>query len=312
MPDQIPASRSKRTRAIALGIAFLGIAALYLLALYWPPARVSALFALRRVHGCDWSQAMEATRIKEAQQADAKAIGDGSHILQRSAGMEQWQTPRGVFWIPAASLGALTWDLAEQNRDIYGRGPELVRQGDVVLDCGANVGLFTRKALAAGASLVVAIEPGPENLQCLRRNFAREIDAGTVKVFPKGVWSSDMELSLNVDPGNSAADSFVVALSGSKTLKIPVTTIDKLVRELNLERVDFIKMDIEGSERQALQGARQTIATHRPRMALSAYHLAGDPEAIPAIVRSIRGDYRVQCHCHEAEDRVGPEVQLFF
>lgn len=312
MRDPIPVLRSRRTRTIAPGIALLSLAALSQLILYWPPARASALIALQRVHGCDWSQAVAATRLKAGQEANAKAIGDGSRLLQREAGMEQWQTPRGLFWIPAASLGALTWDLAEQDRDIYGHAPESVRQGDVVLDCGANVGLFTRKALAAGASLVVAIEPGPENVECLRRNFAREIDAGKVRVFPKGVWSSVTELSLNVDPKNSAADSFVVTLSGSKTLKIPVTTIDNLVAELNLERVDFVKMDIEGSERQALQGARRTIAAHRPRMALSAYHLIGDDEAIPAIVRSIRTDYQLQCNCHEAENQVGPEVQLFF
>ena len=59
-----------------------------------------------------------------------------------------------------------------------------------------------------------------------------------------------------MDPKNSAADSFIIHREGDKEVaKIPVTTIDKLVAELKLERVDFIKMDIEGAEQRA--GRRQ-------------------------------------------------------
>ena len=60
-----------------------------------------------------------------------------------------------------------------------------------MLDCGANVGTFTRKALQAGAKLVVAIELEPRNYSCLRRNFEREIRDGRVIVVTKGVWDKD-------------------------------------------------------------------------------------------------------------------------
>jgi len=89
-----------------------------------------------------------------------------------------------------------------------------VRSGDVVLDCGANVGVYTRDALDSGAKLVVAIEPAPENIECLRRNFAPEVAAGRVIVYPKGVWDKDDFLTLNVDPNNSAADSFLIQRKG--------------------------------------------------------------------------------------------------
>ena len=72
-----------------------------------------------------------------------------------------------------------------------GRADGAVRPGDVVLDCGANVGVYTRHALEAGARLVVAIDPAPENIECLRRNFSEEIKAGRVVVYPKGVWDKD-------------------------------------------------------------------------------------------------------------------------
>ncbi len=51
--------------------------------------------------------------------------------------------------------------LAQQDRDIYGDDRLGVRQGDIVFDCGAHIGVYTRKALSAGAKLVVAVEPTP-------------------------------------------------------------------------------------------------------------------------------------------------------
>ena len=85
-----------------------------------------------------------------------------------------------------------------------------VKPGDTVLDRRANVGVFTKVALAAGAKQVVAIEPSPDNIACPRRTFASEVTAGRVIVYPKGVWDKDDGLVLHVDPKNSAWDSFVM------------------------------------------------------------------------------------------------------
>ena len=65
---------------------------------------------------------------------------------------------------------------------------------------------------------------------------------------------------MNIDDHNSAADSFVINPKDAHATgeKLPLTTIDKLVAELNLPRVDFIKMDIEGAEVKALHGGRKT------------------------------------------------------
>ena len=135
------------------------------------------------------------------------------------------------------------------------------------------------KSLDAGAKTVVAIEPAPENIECLRRNFKSEIDAGRVIVYPKGVWDKDDFLTLHVDDHNSAADSFIIHPKDSHETdqKFPLTTIDKLVAELNLPSVDFIKMDIEGAEVKALNGGRATIAKYHPRMGLSVYHAPDHP-----------------------------------
>ena len=189
-----------------------------------------------------------------------------------------------------------------------------MHRGDIVLDCGANVGVYTREALKNGAKLVVAIEPAPENIECLRRNFTAEIASGRVVLYEKGVWDKDDMLVMRVDPGNSAADSFVIRREGAvETKQLPLTTIDKLVAELKLERVDYIKMDIEGAEQRALQGAIETLTKFRPRLSLSAYHVPSDPEMLPKLVRKAWPEYRMQCGpCAEANGHVRPDVLYFY
>jgi methyltransferase FkbM-like protein len=118
---------------------------------------------------------------------------------------------------------------------------------------------------------------------------------------------------MQVDPHNSAADSFIIHRPGAvETKQLPLTTVDKLVAELKLERVDYIKMDIEGAEQRALQGARQTLAKYHPRMALAAYHVPSDPERMPAIIREAWPQYRMECGpCAETRGHVRPDVLYF-
>ncbi len=95
---------------------------------------------------------------------------------------------------------------------------------------------------------MIAIEPDPENLVCLEENLAQEIAAGKVTVVKAGVWDRKTRLSLQIDQGNSAAHSFVFASRGPNAEKvegIEVLPLDDIVQDLQLNRVDFIKMDIE-------------------------------------------------------------------
>jgi len=130
----------------------------------------------------------------------------------------------------------------------------------------AHFGVYTWHAIGLRASRIIAIEPVPVNLECLRRNLETEIEDGVVTVYPKGVWDCGDVLEMNLDPEASNAHSFIGKREGSTSLELPVTTIDSIVLELGLPQVDFIKMDIEGSERNAIAGAESTIIKSRPRM----------------------------------------------
>jgi FkbM family methyltransferase len=261
-----------------------------------------------RAGNCTLSESFAGEALARLQAGNVNKLRTSSKVVRKDERFSLWATPEGDFWVPTASGEALIYDLAEQQRDIYGTR---LRRGDVVLDAGADVGVFTRKALSAGAEKVVAIEPAPENLECLRRNFGEEITAGRVIVYPKGIWDKDDVLKLQVDPTNSARDSFVRQIDKAESIDIPLTTVDKIADELSLPRVDFIKMDIEGAEQRAVTGARKTIARFRPRMALCIYHVQGDETMVPALVLAAAPNYRVSKSCLCAADRIVPEVAFF-
>ena len=298
-------------------LAILGILlAVIALGLYlYPPARLAALVVAGRSPVCPFEQAIKSADNLKQQIAIKDRILEASKLLETDPdGYRLWKTPKGRYWIPKGSDYVLPFNLAEQERRIYGTGERGVQKGDIVLDCGANIGVYTREALDAGASKVIAIEPAPENIECLNRNFRAEITEGRVIVYPKGVWDKDDFLTMHVDPHNSAADSFLIQREGSvEVARLPLTTIDKLVEELKLSRVDFIKMDIEGAEPNALIGGRQTLEKFHPRLALSAYHAPDHPEKIPALVTAAWPGYRMECGpCAEANGRIRPDILYFY
>ena len=280
----------------------------------YPPLRLSALVLAGRSPVCPLSKAVHAEENQKRQIEIKDEILKASTVVSKDDKYEQWQTPKGTYWIAAGSRYVLPFNLAEQQRKIYGTGQHFVRPGDVVLDCGANIGVFVRAALDAGAKTVVAIEPAPENIECLRRNFKSDIESGRVIVYPKGVWDKDDFLTLHVDDHNSAADSFVINPKGSHESgeKLPLTTIDKLVAELNLPSVDFIKMDIEGAEVKALNGGRQTIAKYHPRMGLSVYHEPDHPVEVPKAAKEAWSGYTIECGpCAVANGKIRPDILYF-
>lgn len=236
----------------------------------------------------------------------------------REDGTVLWMTPDGPYWLPKGADARFAATLvAEQGRDIYTYGEHGVKPGDVVLDCGANVGIFCRKALSKGAKLVVAIEPSPENVECLRRNLEREIAEGRVILDQRGVWNQDDKLFLEVrmirNPGGDTIRD--QPPPGSSGAWVSLTTVDKIVSERGLSRVDFIKMDIEGAEQKALLGARETMRRFKPRIAIGTEHgdIYANVKKLHEIVGSFKLDYRSGCGSCIARDWRGViPVEIFF
>jgi FkbM family methyltransferase len=219
-----------------------------------------------------------------------------------AAGLELWQTLLGKLWIPKPGnwvMPHLEWEQAIER--VYHHPSVHVQPGDIVIDCGAHIGGFTRIALRSGARKIISIEPEKANIAAFRRNFAAELASGQVVLVEKGVWDTEGKLSLHLaEAGDS--HSIVVAQPKKEDESIEVTTIDLIAKRLRLPKVDFIKMDIEGSENNALRGGRKTILRWHPRLAISSYHLKGDPAAISGFLWETHQDYLI-----ESKDRVdGP------
>ena len=288
-------------------LVILPTAALVNVAMYHHASVVLSHYFGGRAGNCTLAESFQAEALSRMQVANVDYIQKGSRIVREDGQYTLWTTPDGEYWIPTKT-GPIFYDLGEQRRNIYGTN---IHAGDIVLDAGANVGVFTRKALGAGASKVIAIEPGPENVECLRRTFATEIADGRVVVYPKGIWDKDDVLKLNVDPADSAKDSFVRNIDNAQFTLVPLTTVDKMVEELGLPRVDFIKMDIEGAEPRAVKGSKGTIARFQPRMALCIYHVKGDEVTVPQLVHDAYAGYKVRKTCLCAYDKIVPEVAFF-
>jgi len=173
--------------------------------------------------------------------------------------------------MPTASGDALIYDLAEQKRTSTAMDfTPAIRFG-----AGANIGVFTRKALWAGASKVIAIEPGPENLECLRRNFPAEIADGRVVLYPKGFGTKTMFSSCrSTQPIRRAIRS----LRQSKCA-IHRSTVDHR-RQNGCRARDCPKWTssrwTSKAPNKGDHGRQDTIAKFRPRMALCIYHVKGD------------------------------------
>lgn len=228
-------------------------------------------------------------------------------------GIVQVNTPGRSFWLKEEGHGndgpALIRYLLAEHEWMRKEDPDRqVRPGEIVMDCGAHVGTFVHQALQLGAAKVVAVEPDATNIECLRRNFKQEIAAGKVVVYPKAVWDSETTLKFTVSGDNSGMNSAVIATQG-RTVEVPATRIDTIVRELNLPRLDRIKMDIEGAERNALRGGMASLRQFRPKVVLETYHLPDDAQVLPAILREAHSDYRIHCGpCEYAAARYVPHV----
>jgi FkbM family methyltransferase len=296
----IQPTRKSHTILVHVLQALTASIATFTIASFIWPATISGtgLYLEGRSDAPTVAESVEAERIRLALEKISAHLAKTSRLVEKddSKDIELWETERGRYWVPSHGSMLQFYDIiGEQDTDIYGTGESGVHKGDVVLDCGGSVGLFTRKALDSGARLVVTIEPSPRSVECIRRNFEKEISEGRVVIAPLGVWDKEDYLVLEVDEHGEWGNSFAIT-SSTKTAgpRVRLTTIDTLVKELKLPRVDFIKMDIEGAEKPAIAGARGTILRNTPRLALCTYHLPVDAVAIPQLIRSYNPNYRSQ------------------
>ena len=146
----------------------------------------------------------------------------------------------------------------------------MLRPGDIVLDVGANVGIFTLTAAhrvgATGA--VHAFEPVPVNFERLAENVSRngldnvvlnQVAAGSTT----GVTQLGLEPDMEITSGKRMSGFFTVG-STLRQVTVPLVTLDGYAAEhLPGRPIRFVKIDVEGYEPEVLRGMRTLLSTHR-------------------------------------------------
>jgi len=172
------------------------------------------------------------------------------------------------------------------------------KKGNVVVDAGARIGTFASKISAeVGAEgRIIAIEPEPRNYALLRKNIAAN-RWNNVTAIPKMLWSGPGQIPLYLSSNSAAHSAYCDPFYGStgETIRVEAETLDRILQQLGIESVDFIKMDIEGSEIQALKGMQETLR-FGVEMAVAAYHPVEGRPTHSAIVRELeRLGFRTVC-----------------
>jgi FkbM family methyltransferase len=169
-----------------------------------------------------------------------------------------------------------------------------VEQGDIVLDIGACSGdtaLYFADRIQ-GKGLVYSFEFIPSNLNILRKNLNLNSELSKlIKVIEKPVWSQTGKKLKYIDngPGSKVTFDDLKEFNGVTD----TISIDDFVKENNLSKVDFIKMDIEGAETHALKGATETLLRFKPKLAIAIYHSFDDFVEIPLFLNSLNLNYRL-------------------
>jgi FkbM family methyltransferase len=164
-----------------------------------------------------------------------------------------------------------------------------VRPGDVVIDGGACWGdsalYFASRTGPTGR--VVSFELTAANQKVFESNLALNPHlAPQIEIEARALWhKSEETLTFDIHgPGTSVT-------SGGGSQSVQTRAIDDLPGTLGIERVDFIKLDIEGAELQALRGAEAVLRRYRPRLAVAIYHRPDDWIEIPGFLRNLNLGY---------------------
>jgi len=133
-----------------------------------------------------------------------------------------------------------------------------VKRGDICLDIGTNIGYFTQllSQLVGSSGLVLAVEPFLRNAKAIELTTLINHCEDRVRVVNCAV--GDQAGHVEMLSGNDSAYARISVTSDSAS--VPLRTLDEIVSSEDLSRIDFLKMDIEGAELNALKGFERILS----------------------------------------------------
>lgn len=165
-----------------------------------------------------------------------------------------------------------------EKQKVYG---ELLKiGGETIVDLGAYNGDTVMEFAAADPDYkkIFAFEPDEKNYKKLVKNTRHLRDIYT---FNLGAWECEDTAFFSSEASRNSAMSV-------KGKEVKLNSVDNVIKE----PITLLKMDIEGSEKNAIKGAENTIKTYRPKLYICAYHRSEDLFALPLEINKICPDYR--------------------
>lgn len=155
------------------------------------------------------------------------------------------------------------------------------QKGEVVVDGGGFTGdtFLEYREINPDYGKYYIFEPDPENFKVLSENLN---GYEAIEAINKGLGEKDDKLVFYIRAGATTSDKGDLVCD--EKMVLPVTSIDKVV---NGGRVDFIKLDVEGSEREALLGSVETIRKYSPNLAVCVYHKPMDIVELPLLLHEL-------------------------
>ncbi|MBQ9784136.1 MAG: FkbM family methyltransferase [Clostridia bacterium] len=179
---------------------------------------------------------------------------------------------------------------AESDMDAVWREIVCPTEIGAAADLGAYNGDTVRELIEKSGDNVqkiYAVEPDARNHKKLAAYAEEETRCCVIPVHA-GAWSESTTLTFDKSGNRNASfgknRSQVLASRPIKTVEIPAEPLDRI---LNGARVDYVKYDVEGSEKEALIGSCETIQKHTPTLLVSLYHRSEDLFALPLMIRSL-------------------------
>lgn len=160
-------------------------------------------------------------------------------------------------------------------------------ENEVIVDLGAYDGDTVREFLTATRGRykkIIAFEPDAKNF---RKLTAKTEGMENLERYNLGAWDKKETLFFRKKKGRSSHQA-------DEGIPVEFDSVDNIVKD----DVTFIKMDIEGAELKALEGAAETIKKHRPKLYVCAYHRNEDMFALPLKIRELCGDYKIYFRQH--------------
>jgi FkbM family methyltransferase len=177
---------------------------------------------------------------------------------------------------------------AVENPHAYEFGKTKIVAGNWVIDAGASEGFFVHYALKKNAN-VLAVEPIPKLAEALRNTFRQEIRQGRVFVLNAALGNQFGFTNINFDQ----EQSYNASINHQLGSKVEQYTIDKIFKDRVIPQIDFIKMDIENSEIEAIEGAMEVITNLKPKLSIAVYHEFYNAQIIRDLLLKQQSRYKI-------------------